>query len=94
MLAFPTRTTFQVLPWRPEERAARVFCDIRTRRASRSTETPAPACKSTYSARQTSAAMLMNGPKLEYFTFDKSTSLVPVPLGLWATLTLTSRRVD
>ena len=31
MLAFPDPTTFQVLPWRPEERgAARVFCDIRT----------------------------------------------------------------
>lgn len=57
MLAFPDPTTFQVLPWRPEERGRRAFSAISApRRASRSTETPAPAC-STYSARQTSAAM-------------------------------------
>ncbi|MDY4015532.1 glutamine synthetase, partial [Parafannyhessea umbonata] len=31
MLAFPDPTTFQILPWRPEQKGvARVFCDIKT----------------------------------------------------------------
>lgn len=53
MLAFPDPTTFQILPWRPEQKGvARVFCDIKTPPASRSRVTRATA-SSASSARRT-----------------------------------------
>ena len=45
MIAMPDPTTFQILPWRPRQEAvARMFCDIRTPRASLTRATPVGCC--------------------------------------------------
>ncbi|ADK68452.1 L-glutamine synthetase [Olsenella uli DSM 7084] len=91
MLAFPDPTTFQVLPWRPEERgAARVFCDIRTPSREPFDGDPRSCLQHVFRKADECGYVMNVGPKLEYFYFDKSKAPVPVPLDQAGYFDLTS----
>lgn len=91
MLAFPDPTTFQVLPWRPEEKgAARVFCDIYTPSREPFEGDPRSCLRRVFREADAKGYVLNVGPKLEYFYFDKNSPQCPVPLDYAGYFDLTS----
>ena len=79
MLAFPAPETFSILPWRSEgERAARVFCDIKTPSREPFEGDPRGCLERIFMAAEEKGFVPNIGPKIEYFYFDND--LDPVPL--------------
>jgi glutamine synthetase len=70
MVAFPDPSTFQLLPWRPEEGGvARMFCDIQTPDGSPFDGDPRFILKRTLDKAADMGFTMYVGPELEYFYF-------------------------
>ena len=73
MIAKPDPTTFQILPWRPEERpVARMFCDILQPDGSPYPGDPRYALKRMLAKAAEKGYTYYLGPELEYFYFRDS----------------------
>ncbi len=74
MIAKPDPTTFQILPWRPDERpVARMFCDILQPDGSPYPGDPRYALKRMLAKAAEKGYTYYVGPELEYFYFRDST---------------------
>lgn len=70
MVAVPDPTTFQLLPWRPQEKpTARMFCDILTPDGSPYEGDPRYALKRVLQKAAGRSCTFYTGPELEYFYF-------------------------
>jgi glutamine synthetase len=70
MVAFPDPSTFQLLPWRPEEGGvARMFCDIQTPDGAPFDGDPRFILKRTLDKAADMGFTMYVGPELEYFYF-------------------------
>ncbi|MFP3868813.1 MAG: glutamine synthetase family protein [Desulfobacteraceae bacterium] len=75
MVAKPDPTTFQILPWRPEEKpVARMFCDILQPDGSPFPGDPRYAFKRMLARAAEKGYIYYIGPELEYFYFAKPNS--------------------
>jgi len=75
MIAKPDPATFQMLPWRPEEKpVARMFCDILLPDGSPYPGDPRYALKRMLAKAADKGYTYYAGPELEYFYFADSTS--------------------
>jgi len=75
MVAMPDPTTFQFLPWRPDERpVARMFCDILNPDGSPYVGDPRFAFKNLLDSIARKGYTFYLGPELEYFYFKDSKS--------------------
>jgi len=73
MIAKPDPTTFQILPWRPEEKpVARMFCDILQPDTSPYPGDPRYALKRMLAKAAEKGYTYYLGPELEYFYFKSS----------------------
>jgi len=82
MIAKPDPTTFQILPWRPEERpVARMFCDILQPDGSPYPGDPRYALKRVLAKAKEKGYTYYVGPELEYFYFRDSTSTETLDAG-------------
>ncbi|MCX5889095.1 MAG: glutamine synthetase family protein [Deltaproteobacteria bacterium] len=74
MIAKPDPTTFQILPWRPDERpVARMFCDILQPDGSPYPGDPRYALKRVLAKAAEKGYTSYLGPELEYFYFQDNT---------------------
>ncbi len=74
MIAKPDPTTFQILPWRPDERpVARMFCDILQPDGSPYPGDPRYALKRVLAKAAEKGYTSYLGPELEYFYFADNT---------------------
>lgn len=74
MIAKPDPTTFQILPWRPEEQpVARMFCDILQPDGSPYPGDPRYALKRMLAKAAEKGYTFYAGPELEYFYFADNT---------------------
>ena len=74
MIAKPDPTTFQILPWRPDERpVARMFCDILQPDGSPYPGDPRYALKRVLAKAAEKGYTSYLGPELEFFYFADST---------------------
>ena len=86
MLAFPDASTFQILPWRPDEAGvARVFCDIKTPYREPFAGDPRACLRRVFQQADNAGYVLNVSPELEFFYFKNDTtvsegSAVPEPL--------------
>ena len=86
MLAFPDASTFQVLPWRPNESGvARIFCDIKTPYREPFAGDPRACLHKVFREADAAGYVLNVSPELEFFYFKEDTTMsggpaVPVPL--------------
>jgi glutamine synthetase len=79
MIAKPDPTTFQLLPWRPKEKAvARMFCDVLKPDGTPYEGDPRYALKRNLERLKEKGFTFYMGPELEYFYFkdDKSTQIL------------------
>ncbi len=75
MVAFPDPSTFQLLPWRPEEGGvARMFCDITTPDGGPFDGDPRYALKRVLKKAADMGYTMYVGPELEFFYFTDSES--------------------
>jgi glutamine synthetase len=75
MIAKPDPTTFQILPWRPDERpVARMFCDILQPDGSPYPGDPRYALKRVLAKAAEKGYTSYLGPELEYFYFSDSSA--------------------
>jgi glutamine synthetase len=75
MIAKPDPTTFQLLPWRPEDQpVARMFCDVLQPDGSPFPGDPRYILKRTLAKAAEKGYTYYLGPELEYFYFKSSTS--------------------
>ena len=72
MLARPDPTTFQILPWRSEDEAARMFCDIVTADGQPFEGDPRWVLKRNLKRAQELGFSFYVGPEVEYFYFKDS----------------------
>jgi glutamine synthetase len=73
MVAFPDASTFQMLPWRPDEQSvARVFCDITLPDGSPFDGDPRWALKKQLKKASDMGYTMYVGPELEFFYFEDS----------------------
>ena len=83
MLAFPDATTFQILPWRPQNHAvARMFCDVRYPNRQPFDGDPRLILRRVFEQADDKGYVMNVGPKIEYFYLDRPAShgdIVPVP---------------
>ncbi len=74
MIAKPDPTTFQILPWRPDERpVARMFCDVLQPDGTPYPGDPRYALKRMLAKAAEKGYTYYVGPELEYFYFRDST---------------------
>lgn len=79
MVVFPDASTFQTLPWRPNDNAvARMFCDIRMPDGTPFEGDPRYVLKRITHKAQEMGFTMNVGPELEYFYFKDDTT--PTPL--------------
>lgn len=73
MIALPDPTTFQILPWRPnEDKVARMFCDIYEPEGTPYKGDPRGALKRILKKAKDQGYDYLVGPELEYFYFKNS----------------------
>ena len=73
MIAMPDPTTFQFLPWRPQDRpVARMFCDILTPDGSHYAGDPRYVFKRALQKAADNGYKFYIGPELEFFYFENS----------------------
>lgn len=95
MLAFPDPATFQILPWRPQQKGvARVFCDIKT--PSREPfEGDSRSCLERVFREADAKGYVLNvGPRIEYFYFDNDLNPIPQDQGGYFELTTSDVATD
>jgi glutamine synthetase len=83
MIALPDPDTFQLLPWRPQERhgVARMFCDILKPGGEPFDGDPRLALKRNLKRAAELGYIYYVGPELEYFYFKDSQGTVPLDVG-------------
>jgi glutamine synthetase len=72
MIAMPDPTTFCVLPWRPEQAVARMFCDIVTPEGKPYEGDPRYILRRAVKKAADKGYTMYVGPELEYFYFKNS----------------------
>jgi glutamine synthetase len=72
MLARPDPTTFAVLPWRPEQQVARMFCDISTPDGEPFDGDPRTVLKRNLERASEMGYTFFTAPELEFFYFADS----------------------
>jgi glutamine synthetase len=88
MLARPDPSTFQILPWRPDQQGvARMFCDIITPEGEPFAGDPRWVLKRQLARAAEMGFELYLGPELEYFYFKDSTSTEGLDAGGYFDLT-------
>jgi glutamine synthetase len=88
MIMRPDPQTFQLLPWRPRERAvARMFCDIVGPDGEPFEGDPRWVLKRTVERAAAAGFTCYVSPEIEYFYFRDSTSLEPLDMGGYFDLT-------
>jgi glutamine synthetase len=70
MLARPDPTTFAVLPWRPEQQVARMFCDISTPDGEPFDGDPRTVLKRNLERASEMGYTFFTAPELEFFYFE------------------------
>ncbi len=83
MVAMPDPDTFQLLPWRPQERrgVARMFCDILRPGGEPFDGDPRLALKRNLKRAADLGYIYYVGPELEYFYFKDSSATEPLDVG-------------
>jgi glutamine synthetase len=83
MIALPDPDTFQLLPWRPQERhgVARMFCDILKPGGEPFDGDPRLALKRNLKRAAELGYIYYVGPELEYFYFKDAQGTVPLDVG-------------
>ena len=82
MLARPDPSTFQILPWRPDQQGvARMFCDIITPEGEAFAGDPRAVLRRQIQHAQEMGYTFYLGPELEYFYFKDSSGTVPLDRG-------------
>jgi glutamine synthetase len=79
MVAHPDPSTFQILPWRPGQEAARMFCDIRHPNGDSFEGDPRQVLRSVMERAKASGYRFYVGPEIEYYFFEDD-SAAPRPL--------------
>jgi glutamine synthetase len=88
MMALPDPSTFQVLPWRPQENAvARMFCDINWPGGRPFEGDPRYVLKRNLQRAADMGFTYYVGPELEYFYFKDAEATVPLDQGGYFDLT-------
>jgi glutamine synthetase len=88
MLARPDPSTFQILPWRPDQQGvARMFCDILTPEGDPFDGDPRAVLRRVLSRAQEMGFTFYVGPELEYFYFRSASSTEPLDEGGYFDLT-------
>lgn len=82
MVAFPDASTFQVLPWRPQDNGvARMFCDIKNPDGTSFDGDPRYALQRMIDKASKMGYTMNIGPELEYFYFKDAESTTPIDRG-------------
>lgn len=88
MLVFPDPSTFQVLPWRPQDKGvARMFCDIRTPEGIPSIGDSRHILMNVLKRGAEKGLILNAGTELEYFYFKDAAAPEPIDCGGYFDLT-------
>ena len=88
MLARPDPSTFQILPWRPDQQGvARMFCDILTPEGTAFAGDPRAVLRTAIARAQDMGFTFYLGPELEYFYFRDSSSTEGLDQGGYFDLT-------
>lgn len=88
MLVFPDPSTFQVLPWRPQDKGvARMFCDIRTPEGVPSIGDSRHILMNVLTRGAEKGLILNAGTELEYFYFKDAAVPEPIDCGGYFDLT-------
>jgi glutamine synthetase len=88
VLARPDPSTFQILPWRPEQQGvARMFCDVVRPDGTPFPGDPRLVLKRTLEKANDMGYTFYVGPELEYFYFASATSTEPLDQGGYFDLT-------
>ena len=88
MLVFPDPSTFQVLPWRPQDKGvARMFCDIRTPEGVPSIGDSRHILMNVLKRGAEKGLILNAGTELEYFYFKDAAAPAPIDCGGYFDLT-------
>ena len=88
MVAAPDPSTFQLLPWRPRERAvARMFCDVRTPGGEPFEGDPRLVLKRTLDRAAAQGLTFFVSPEIEFFYFRDSGGAEPLDGGGYFDLT-------
>ena len=88
MLVFPDPSTFQVLPWRPQDKGvARMFCDIRTPEGVPSIGDSRHILMNVLKRGAEKGLILNAGTELEYFYFKDAAVPEPIDCGGYFDLT-------
>ena len=88
MLAFPDASTFQVLPWRPEEAGvARMFCDIRTPEGEPFAADPRQVLRRNLARAADMGFTFYVHPEIEFFLFKGADDPTPLDQGSYFDLT-------
>ncbi len=88
MVAKPDPTTFQILPWRPDQQGvARMFCDILTPEGEPFAGDPRTALRRQIAAAQEMGYTFYLGPELEFFYFKDATNTEALDAGGYFDLT-------
>lgn len=95
MLAFPEASTFQILPWRPNQDAvARMFCTIRTPEGERFKADPRFILSRLVAKIEELGYECIVRPELEYYYFKDATAPVPLDKGGYFDLMSLDSAVD
>jgi glutamine synthetase len=88
MLAIPDASTFQVLPWRPEDAGvARMFCDIRTPEGEPFAADPRQVLRRNLARAKDMGFTFYVHPEMEFFLFESQTDPTPLDNGGYFDLT-------
>jgi glutamine synthetase len=88
MLAFPDASTFQVLPWRPEDAGvARMFCDIRTPEGEPFAADPRQVLRRNLARAADMGFTFYVHPEIEFFLFKGADDPTPLDHGSYFDLT-------
>ena len=88
MLAFPDASTFQLLPWRPEDAGvARMFCDIRTPEGEPFIADPRHVLRRNLSKAADMGFTFYVHPEIEFFLFEAHDDPTPLDHGSYFDLT-------
>ena len=96
MIAMPDPTTFQILPWRPEDRpVGRMFCDILNPDGTHFVGCPRNALRRVLKkAEEMGFSNAYMGPELEFFYFASDTEPKTLDKGGYYDAVTTDRGVD
>jgi glutamine synthetase len=87
MLLRPDPETFQILPWRPEQSVARMFCDVLTPDGQPFPGDPRQVLKRNLDRARELGYSFYAGPEIEFFLFSSASRPEPLDSGTYFDLT-------